>query len=60
MITVKIAWKTIDNVQDKSFKDEISCIEWCRKNHENIMSINGHYTFGELLSHFDIMDILRR
>lgn len=55
---VKIAWKTLDNVQLKTFKDELSCIAWCRNNAENIMSINGIPTGRNKLSHFDVKDCL--
>ena len=55
---VKIAWKAIDDVQLKTFKDETACIEWCRKNATNIMSINGVLTGRNKLSHFDIKDCL--
>lgn len=44
--------------QEKTFKDEMSCIEWCRRNHSKIGAINDYRTFGEFVSHFDIMDAI--
>ena len=55
---VKIGWKSLDNIQLKTFKDETDCIAWCRKNDTNIMSINGILTGRNKLSHFDIKDCL--
>ena len=55
---VKIAWKTMDNVQLKTFKDETACIAWCRNNATNIVSINGVLTGRDKLSHFDVKDCL--
>jgi len=55
---VKIGWKTLDNVQLKTFKDETACIAWCRSNAENIMSINEVPTGRNKLSHFDVKDCL--
>lgn len=57
-MTISISWKKLGNEQSKSFKDNASCIEWCRKNYENIYSINGIITMGRKLSHFDVMDCL--
>lgn len=56
---IEIAWKTFDNVQTKNFKDETAAMEWIRKNCENIVSINDTPTYGEVLSHFEIMDCLK-
>ena len=42
----------------ESFKDEMSCIEWCRRNHSKIGAINDYRTFGESISHFEIMDAI--
>lgn len=45
--------------QKKSFKDETSAVQWCRKNHEKIGCINDYRTFFAQVSHFDIMDAIR-
>ena len=45
--------------QEKSFKDETACIEWCRKNYKKIWCINDYRTQSQPISHFDIMDALR-
>lgn len=45
--------------QDKTFKDEMSAIEWCRKNYKNIGVINNYRTLGQQISHFEIMDAIR-
>lgn len=45
--------------QTKTFKDEMSCIEWCRRNHSKIGVINEYRTFGEPLTHFEIMDAIK-
>ena len=46
-------------LQTKSFKDETAAVEFCRKHHDNIHSINGIPTHGEQLSHFEIIDAIR-
>lgn len=56
---ITVAWKTFDNVQTKNFKNESDAIAWIRKNCENIMSINGIPTYGENISHFDIMNCFK-
>lgn len=45
--------------QEKSFADEMKVIEWCRKNASKIGCINDYRTFGEKVSHFEIMDAIR-
>lgn len=47
------------SIQEKSFVDEIKCIEWCRRNHEKIGCINNYRTSGRHVSHFEIMDAIR-
>ena len=62
-MTVEIVWmKDLFNLESetKRFKDENTCIEWCRKNHKNIFSINGHPTLRKQVDHFMLMDILKR
>ena len=44
--------------QDKSFKDEIKAIEWCRKNYSKIGCINDYRTGFQPISHFEIMDAI--
>ena len=45
--------------QEKSFKDDMAAIEWCRRNYEKIVMINDYRTFNQQISHFEIMDALR-
>ncbi len=61
MVEVKILYGELFNTtwQVKKFKDEISCVEWCRKHYKNIGCINDYRTGFEEISHFDIMDALR-
>lgn len=61
MIKVKIMFGEPFNTtwQDKSFKDEMSAMEWCRKHYEKIGCINDYRTFFQLIGHYDIMDALR-
>ena len=44
--------------QKKTFKDETSCIEWCRKNSEKIGCINDYRTGFRSISHFEIRDAI--
>lgn len=44
--------------QNKTFNDETSCIEWCRKNSEKIGCINDYRTGFQPISHFEIMDAI--
>lgn len=65
MITVEIVWMNGIDVlemdhQTKTFKDESSYIEWCRRNSKHIFSINGNVTLGLKVSHFSLIDYLRR
>lgn len=48
-----------NSFQEKTFQDETSCMEWCRKNYAKIGMINDYRTFGCAISHFDIMDAIR-
>ena len=62
MVEVKILYgsNAFDTTwQTKKFKDETSCIEWCRLHHKNICCINDYRTVFQPISHFDIMDALR-
>ena len=55
---IEISWERPYNFQTKTFKNEVACVAWCRKNYEKIMSINDVFTFGKKLSSFDIMDCI--
>ena len=44
--------------QEKMFASIDDCIMWCRKNYKKIHSINDFRTFGEPISHFDVMDAI--
>ena len=61
MIKIKVLYGSLFNTewQDKSFKDEMSCIEWCRKNAAKIVCINDYRTFNQPISHFEIMNAIR-
>ena len=62
MIKVNIGWGKdymSYDLQEKTFKDEMSAVEWCRKNYQKIQHINFHTTLGQQISHFEIMDYLR-
>ena len=52
-IRKKHSWQT------KTFADELSAIEWCRKNYLKIGVINNYRTLGLPISHFDIIDAIR-
>ena len=45
--------------QNKTFKDNMSAVEWCRRNFAKIWQINEYRTFGTTLSHFEIMDAIQ-
>lgn len=45
--------------QTKSFKDEMSAIEWCRRNAKKIGYINDYPTYYQPVSHFEIMAALK-
>lgn len=56
---VEIAWKSIDNRQTKTFRDEMDCIAWIRSHSKDIVCINDTFTGGNALSHFEIADAIR-
>lgn len=60
-VTVDILWADSngESSQKKKFKDEMSAIEWIRKHYKNVTAINGYFTWGEKVSHFEIMDALK-
>lgn len=58
MIKIKVLYGTL-SWQDKSFKDENACIEWCRKNYAKIGCINDYRTRFHPISHFEIRDAIR-
>ena len=41
--------------QKKSFKDGYAAMEWCRRNSAKIGCLNDFRTFGEPISHFDVL-----
>ena len=61
MIKIKVMYGTLFNTewQDKTFKDETSCIEWCRRNSNKIGCINDYRTGFKPIGHFEIMDAIR-
>lgn len=61
MVKIKVLFGEVMNCswQDKTFKDETSCIEWCRKNAKKIACINDYRTGFAPISHFEIMDAIR-
>lgn len=61
MIKLKILYGKLFNTewQTKTFKDETSAIEWCRKNSSKIGCINNYRTGFQSISHFEIMDAIR-
>lgn len=65
MLTVEILWTDdketmkIPTRQTKTFNSEEKAIEWCRRNSNHILSINGsRYFWEDSIPHFDIMDAL--
>ena len=64
MIEIRVRFKrNADDIlggdtQVKRFKDDMSCMEWVRKNHEKIISINGNLTYGQQVGHFDLMRLI--
>lgn len=60
MIKIKVLYGTMfdSEWQKKTFNDETSCIEWCRKNSEKIGCINDYRTGFQPISHFEIMDAI--
>lgn len=61
MIKLRIMYGELFNTewQEKSFKDEITAIGWCRRNYKKIGCINDYRTNFQPISHFDIMDAIR-
>lgn len=59
MINIEAEFKNND-VQKKSFKDEKAAMEWCRRNYKKIFRINDRLTLFEPISHFDIIDAIRK
>ena len=61
MIKLFIMYGEIMNTswQKKSFKDEVSAIEWCRRNYKNIGCINNYRTNFQPISHYEIIDAIR-
>ncbi len=73
MIKLNVTWlKDPDNfifgkreIQEKSFKDETSAIEWFRKNSAHIVAIGDTFFTSHLmnkapLKHFEIMNAIRK
>lgn len=60
MIKIKVLYGELFNSewQKKTFNDEISCIEWCRRNSKKIGCINDYRTGFQSISHFEIMDAI--
>jgi len=56
---IEIAWKTMDNRQTKTFRDEMDCIAWVRSHSKDIVCINDVCTYGQILNHFDIVNAIR-
>ena len=54
---ITVLWEN-DTLQDKTFDNDIKCIEWLRKNHEKILQINGYSTFGKQLDHWSLMFLI--
>ena len=44
--------------QDKTFQNAYALMEWCRRNYQKIGAINDYRTFGQQMSHYDIMDAI--
>ena len=59
MIKLKIKFETNPEYQTKTFKDEMSAVEWCRKNATKICCINDYWTYYKPVSHFEIIDAIR-
>ena len=61
MIKIKVLFgKDVFNAtwQDKTFKDEMAAVEWCRRNSLSIWCINDFRTQGRPVPHFEIMDAI--
>lgn len=61
MITVKIVWTSEagQSEQVKKFNDMDKALQWCRSHYKNILWINDYCTYGEPVSHFILMDMIR-
>ena len=61
MITINVMYGKLFNTtwQTKTFKDELSAVEWCRKHYEKIGCINDYRTGFKPISHYDIIDAIR-
>lgn len=57
MIKIKVLYGSLFDTewQNKTFKDEASCIKWCRKNSEKIACINEYRTGFQPIGYFEIM-----
>lgn len=73
MIKLNVTWLKDPNrlifgeqeIQEKSFKDETSAIEWIRKNSAHVMAIGDVFFTLHLmnkipLNHFEIMNAIRK
>ena len=73
MIKLNVTWLKDPNklifgereIQEKSFKDETSAIEWIRKNSAHIIAIGNTFFTSHImnkipLNHSEIMDAIRR
>lgn len=60
MIKLTVMYGTLGSCtwQEKSFKDEMAAIEWCRKNYKKIGCINEYRTGFKEISHYDVMDAI--
>ena len=61
MIKIIVMFGELGNCtwQDKTFKDETACIEWCRRNYQKIGCINDYRTGFKPISHFEIIDAIK-
>ncbi len=61
MIKIEVLYGSLfdSQWQTKTFKDETSCMEWCRRNSEKIGRINDYRTGFQPISHFEIIDAIR-
>ena len=46
--------------QDKTFSNEMAALEFVRKHRDKIQGINGYIVDVPMMSHFEIMDLLKR
>ncbi len=54
---IKVVFASSPEEQLKTFKDEESAMEWCRRNYEKIVAINGIITDGKLVNHYELKNI---